>query len=281
MARSRGCGMAGLWMGSRGGAAGARDFAGTTDPVCVSLTNELSRPRHTGHIIHSRPRWRGSALERLVRCAMPMFIKMGLGGTGYLGHPESSLRAARKRSARRKVAEGFPRLGPFTDSAELLAYFSGDKIVCLLCGRAMRTLAVHIERIHGMAAEVYKDRFGIPRQFTLSCQETTDLHSELSKLAVELGIINPSANQSALAREAIKNRTGPRQKSKKMLAKMLDDNKGKKTPAKRGSAEFHRKMKGRPQCQPDVVGDRFSRYWKGRKQSPEHVRKRLKRAEST
>lgn len=206
---------------------------------------------------------------------MPMFVKMGLGGTGYLGHPESALRSARKRAARRRVAEGFPRIAPLSGAKELVAYFSGDRIVCLLCGRALRTLAVHVQRIHGMSDDAYKERFGIPRAFTLSCRETTDLHSEWSKHAIAEGIIPVSANQAALARGGI-GRGTKRQKSKKSLEKIVATGE-KEKPARRGSPEHHRKMLARPQCQPDVVGQRFSRYWTGRKQSPEHVRKRLKR----
>jgi hypothetical protein len=139
----------------------------------------------------------------------------------------------------------------------------------------MRTLAAHVQRIHGISAESYKERYGIPQVFTLSCQATSELHSAWAKHAIESGIINLTQNQAALARSHI-TRKSKRQWSKKMLAQMLDgDDKPKKSA--RGSPEFHEKMQARPQCQPDVVADRFSRYWKGRKQSPEHVKKRLRR----
>lgn len=211
---------------------------------------------------------------------MPMFVKMGLGGTGNMGHKESFLRSARKRAARRKVSDGYP-MPPLKDSQELLAYFSGDKITCMVCGRSLRTLAVHIKRIHGMSANAYKDRFGIPQGWTLSCRETTEIHSKISKKAVEDGVIAVSSDQAELARMAISNRTGPRQRSKDGLRKVVVNSLKKTNPAKIGTKEHHKKMKARPQCDPSVVGARLGGYWRGRKQSPEHIRKRIRRTEST
>ena len=57
-----------------------------------------------------------------------MFIKMGLGGTGYQGKPGSHMRAAQKRAAARKVLPGFPIDRPFESINEVREYLSGDKI---------------------------------------------------------------------------------------------------------------------------------------------------------
>jgi ROS/MUCR transcriptional regulator protein len=41
-------------------------------------------------------------------------------------------------------------------------YFSGDTIECLICGRHFKRLQTHLAAKHGMAADDYKRRFGLP-----------------------------------------------------------------------------------------------------------------------
>ena len=45
---------------------------------------------------------------------------------------------------------------------EVRTYFSGEEIVCLICGRSMRSLARHLRSAHGIPVETYKRRFGLP-----------------------------------------------------------------------------------------------------------------------
>jgi predicted transcriptional regulator len=209
---------------------------------------------------------------------MPMFIKMGLNGTGYLGHQESHLRAKRKRAARRKVLPGYPVTSPLQTPEDLAKYFGGDKIICLLCGKTYRTLAKHLQDIHEISADEYRQRYGIPENFSLSCQATFELHSEWAKWAIENGILDPTANQAALARSNIRYE-GPRQKSRqKLIAEVANPKPPREPKAKRGSPEFREKMRARPQCQPEVAAERARKTFTGKKQSPEHVRKRLRRS---
>jgi hypothetical protein len=46
--------------------------------------------------------------------------------------------------------------------AEVEAYFSGDKIECLICGKWFRSLAKHIVSIHGVSVNDYKTKFNLP-----------------------------------------------------------------------------------------------------------------------
>jgi predicted transcriptional regulator len=41
-------------------------------------------------------------------------------------------------------------------------YFSGDTIECLICGRHFKRLQTHLAAKHGVAADDYKRRFGLP-----------------------------------------------------------------------------------------------------------------------
>lgn len=66
------------------------------------------------------------------------------------------------RLLRRKQIEGFPWDGIFESREDLDEYFSGDEIVCLLCGKRFRSLGMHLTKIHKTNAEDYKKRYGIP-----------------------------------------------------------------------------------------------------------------------
>lgn len=65
----------------------------------------------------------------------------------------------------------------FRTKAEVAAYFAGDKLVCLLCGRAFRKLGTHVTCGHGMSVIEYQDMFGIPRRRSLVGVETKALLS--------------------------------------------------------------------------------------------------------
>ena len=73
---------------------------------------------------------------------MPFAIKMGLNGTGFLGNQSKSKRALRRAKARRKVLPGFPIEQPFESIEDVREYMSGDKIVCLRCGKEYKELGI-------------------------------------------------------------------------------------------------------------------------------------------
>jgi hypothetical protein len=119
----------------------------------------------------------------------PQFIKMGLGGTGYRGKPGSHQRAAQKRAANRKVLEGYPVTRPFGSIDEVREYLSGDRIICLLCGRSLKALAYHLSKLHDMSSDDYRERYGIPWSYGLSCVETREKLSVATKKNLADGTI--------------------------------------------------------------------------------------------
>lgn len=56
----------------------------------------------------------------------------------------------------------FVEVGMFESKAEVEAYFEGEKIECLLCGRMLKSLSTHLSRIHDVECDEYREKFGLP-----------------------------------------------------------------------------------------------------------------------
>lgn len=56
----------------------------------------------------------------------------------------------------------------FTSLEEVRAYLSGDRIACLVCGKLARRLQYKHLEMHGLDADGYRERFGIPWSFSLT-----------------------------------------------------------------------------------------------------------------
>jgi len=125
---------------------------------------------------------------------MPMFIKMGLGGTGYQGKPGSHMRAAQMCAGARVVLPGFPIYRPFESIEEVREYLSGDKIICLLCGKPYRTLGRHLSRIHGVSHDEYRERYGIPWTYALCCGELSEILSGVANRRIASGEWKPGSD---------------------------------------------------------------------------------------
>ena len=55
-------------------------------------------------------------------------------------------------------------------------------VVCLECGKKMRTLKAHIRKAHGLTAKEYFKRFGLdPKKFPLVCKEYSLQRSKMAK----------------------------------------------------------------------------------------------------
>src|ERR1700724_1503368 len=50
----------------------------------------------------------------------------------------------------------------FKTRSDIARYFGGNTIECLICGRRFKRLHTHLAAKHGMAADDYKKRFGLP-----------------------------------------------------------------------------------------------------------------------
>lgn len=108
----------------------------------------------------------------------------------------------RRRRARRKVLPGFPKDVVFTTPEELDAYLGNVKLVCLECGQKRRALGGHL-LMHGMTAEDYKRKHGIPWTRGLTGIETRDVKVAQGRERMASGIVEPgSAVLLAKARAA-------------------------------------------------------------------------------
>jgi len=55
-------------------------------------------------------------------------------------------------------------------------------VVCLECGKQMRTLKTHLRKAHGLTAKGYYQRFGLdPKKYPLVCTEYSRQRSKMAK----------------------------------------------------------------------------------------------------
>jgi|6_EtaG_2_1085325.scaffolds.fasta_scaffold57423_1 hypothetical protein len=96
-------------------------------------------------------------------------------------------RAERRRAARRRPLPGFPIEEPFTEPQDVWDYLAGEgqygaepgKILCLLCGKAYRSVGIHL-RTHDISPDEYRDRYGLPWSIGLAspdCREAYRQHT--------------------------------------------------------------------------------------------------------
>lgn len=108
---------------------------------------------------------------------------------------------AQKRARRRRVLPGFP-VEPFKmTQAERDAYFSQDKIQCLICGQHKNSLSLHLQRLHGMEDDDYRDMFGLPIYMGLVGTITRQNYAETATNWITKEYF-ASQEQAALARAA-------------------------------------------------------------------------------
>lgn len=63
--------------------------------------------------------------------------------------------------------------------------FGKDKVVCMLCGKEMKTLARHLKTSHGMKPGEYRKQFDIPRTQPLAARSYSESRRAM---AVERGL---------------------------------------------------------------------------------------------
>jgi predicted transcriptional regulator len=63
--------------------------------------------------------------------------------------------------------------------------FGKKQIICMICGKSMKTLARHLKTAHNMTAKEYRTQFGIPRTQPLAAKD----YSETKKqMAIDRGL---------------------------------------------------------------------------------------------
>lgn len=106
--------------------------------------------------------------------------------------------------ARRVVLAGYPLEKVFQTKEEIDNYFTGDTIVCLLCGKSYKALNAHLQ-VHGFNEVSYKEKYGLPYHRGLCGEATKKLHSINFKKLVAEGIIGkPTEEQIKKMRENVK-----------------------------------------------------------------------------
>jgi len=91
------------------------------------------------------------------------------------------LRNRMRRIARRAVLPGYPvDPHPFTLD-EVRAYYKGDRLVCLRCGKLKKRLGCHLRAIHSMTGTEYCTMYGLPYRRGLSSDEAHALGSARMK----------------------------------------------------------------------------------------------------
>jgi len=229
---------------------------------------------------------------------MPQFIKMGLGSTGYAGKQGASSRAARYNAARRVVLPGFPITTSFQSIDDVKDYLSGDRIICLLCGKAYKKLGMHLLKIHGITVDEYRKKYNIPWTYGILCAKSSKEYSKAMRKRMEDGYIPPlkfgeahtalieapKRNCPFKAEIAAKNIKGHGHPGypKHPLTVAPDGTletftqKRERLTAKRGTPEYKEKMSNRPQAN-GVWQENGKPWWAGKKQSAEHIVKRCKK----
>ncbi len=106
------------------------------------------------------------------------------------------------------VDQHYPWNKKFKTKAELDAYFEGDRIVCLMCGKSYVMLGQHLKSAHNMDGDAYRARFGIPwRKGLLSETHRKHLGTVIEKTRAEGKLPRqPSADHISYIQERSKNR---------------------------------------------------------------------------
>lgn len=201
-------------------------------------------------------------------------------------------RAARARA----VLPGYPK-EPFKSYDEAREYFSGEFIVCLLCGRLLRRLSgPHLMAIHNTTEDDYRARFNLPWRRGLTSSVAHDNYSAATLKRIAEGDVHlATPEEQKKAAEAARNaRQTPFKRVIGLRNLGLPDDAvaappfiGPPRPGRRqrqsvfGSEEYHAKMRARPQLRTPEALHRLRTMWIGKKQTPEHIAKRFakKRAE--
>ena len=69
-----------------------------------------------------------------------------------------------------------------TPSVPLKEIVKAKYVVCLECGKKMKTLKTHLRKAHNLTPKEYFKRFGLdPKKFPLVCREYSEQRSKLAK----------------------------------------------------------------------------------------------------
>jgi hypothetical protein len=106
------------------------------------------------------------------------------------------------KESQKSVLPGFPWKGKLTTKSQIDQYFSNpDGIQCLLCGRMYGSLNGHLQIVHGVSFEKYRDRYGLPwRKGLVSRNVSKGLSSILTKRIKNGTFVPKPDNKAAVAK---------------------------------------------------------------------------------
>ncbi len=58
--------------------------------------------------------------------------------------------------------------------------FGKDKVICMICGKGMKTLARHLRTAHGLTASEYRKQFDIPRTQSLAARSYSETRRQMA-----------------------------------------------------------------------------------------------------
>jgi hypothetical protein len=106
----------------------------------------------------------------------PVLVK-NAAALGFGGRRPIATQNLARWERRRREQDGFPWDGKFEDSESVKHYFSGDRIICLLCGRSMKSLSIHLRCVHAMSVDDYREKYGLPWSRGLCADATRTIYS--------------------------------------------------------------------------------------------------------
>ena len=99
---------------------------------------------------------------------------------------------------------GFPWKGKFTTRSEVDRYFSNDDgIQCLLCGRFLGTLQNHLQIVHGISHEEYRERYGLPWRRGLVSRTVSKKHSSSLIKRIKNGTFTTKPDNKAAVKKIL------------------------------------------------------------------------------
>jgi hypothetical protein len=145
-----------------------------------------------------------------------------------------------KRLGEKSPLQGFPRMSRFLTKQEIDGYFSNpDGIQCLLCGRVYGALGGHLQMVHGISHEEYRDTYGLPwRRGLVSTRVSMRLRTVLTE-RIRNGSFKPEPDNKAAVEKI---RAGGRRKDQPFVTadKALQGKGQSKKNRKYGRKDFEK-----------------------------------------
>lgn len=113
------------------------------------------------------------------------------------------------------IRKGYPVKKPFETMEDVNAYFDAEKLTCLICGNEYHSLHVHLRNKHQIAADQYKERYGIPWRRGLISKSHKEKQATIMNEQRAKGILPQAPSSSHIEKliEASKNNRRPVQQA--------------------------------------------------------------------